>query len=490
MGGRTRRNFLGTLSAGIGSGLFLGTAKSYARILGANERIKVAVAGIRGRGQAHIDAFLKMENADVTYLVDPDSRLFAPNVERVAKRRGASPKCVQDIREALADGDLDVISIATCNHWHALMTFWACQKGKHVYVEKPCSHNVFEGRQCVRAAQKYATLVQHGTQSRASSSWVRQIAAVASGKYGKLVMAKAYASKPRWTIGYKPVKEPPPELNFDLWLGPAPKQPYHENLVHYNWHWFWDAGNGEIGNQGVHQMDLARWAIMAATGKTGPNRVISLGDRWVDEPEHNFKDQGQTPNMHLTVFDFDGVLLVFEIVGLVGRKGVDGKVYPQKVDNEFLTDEGVIRDGKFYPKGKNEPVELDVDFEKRSGDPFANLIECIQKQNPAGLYADILEAHLSSALCHLGNISWRLGQQVGGTTRPEVLEWHPEIAKSWDTITTTLQGTLGVNLEKISYQLGADLRYDPAAEKFIGNPEADKLLTRDYREPYVVTEQV
>ncbi len=291
MSRQTRRAFLKASAAGAAAATFvISGTKASGRVIGANDRIRLGVAGIHGRGGSHIDAFAKMEDVDVTYLIDPDSRLFESRTKMVQDRGGTTPKCVQDIRIALEDKQLDAVSVATCNHWHSLITFWACEAGKDVYVEKPCSHNVFEGRQCVKMARKNGCIVQHGTQSRGSSSWAKQVAAIASGKYGKLLVSKAYASKPRWSIGFKDPKDPPPELDFDLWLGPAPKQPYHENIVHYNWHWFWDFGNGEIGNQGVHQMDIARWAI---PGGTLPKSVISMGRRWVDAED--FRDQGRRP---------------------------------------------------------------------------------------------------------------------------------------------------------------------------------------------------
>lgn len=286
----SRRTFVKQASTGFAASFIIAGTKASGRVLGANEVIRIGVAGIRDRGSSHISAFAKMPGVQVTHLIDPDSRLFAQRVAQVKQLGGNTPKCFQDIRKALEDKNLDAISIATCNHWHSLMTIWACQAGKHVYVEKPASHVVFEGRKCIEAARKYGCIVQHGTQSRSDRKWALAVAAARSGKYGKLLVAKGYASKPRWSIGFKPVKEPPPELDFDLWLGPAPKQPYHENLVHYNWHWFWDTGNGEIGNQGVHQMDIARWAI----GDRLPKSVVSLGGRWVNEPD--YKDQGQTPD--------------------------------------------------------------------------------------------------------------------------------------------------------------------------------------------------
>jgi len=489
MSKQTRRSFLKRTAAGFGAAFAISGTKSSGRIIGANDRINIGVAGIHGRGGAHISEFAKIKGVMVTYLIDPDSKLFGPRSKQVEKLWGTRPKCVQDIRKALEDKELDAVSVATCNHWHSLITFWACQAGKDVYVEKPCSHNVFEGRQCVKAARKYRRIVQHGTQSRSSAHWAKTIAAVRSGKYGKLLVAKGYASKPRWSIGFKEPKEPPPWLDFNLWLGPAPKQPYHENLVHYNWHWFWDFGNGEIGNQGVHQMDLARWGI----GQTLPKSVISLGGRWVQStPGHPpYTDQGQTPNMQLTVFDYGDVLLVFEVCGLVGRTVVPGgKKMPRKVTDEFYTDEGAIIDGKFYPKKGGKPQPLEVEYHVEPGGHFRNFIDCVRSRNYENLNADILEGHYSAALCHLGNISYRLGEQVSGTTRPKELPDNEHVWKSFEAIKEHLKAALGLDLAKLTYRLGPKLAFDPAAEKFVDNPEANKLLTRQYREPFVVTEYV
>lgn len=492
MSRQTRRAFLKRAAAGAGvaAGFVIAGTKASGKVLGANDTVRLGVSGIHGRGSSHINEFAAMEGVDVTYLIDPDSTLFEGRSAQVKQKGGNTPKCVQDIREALEDKDLDAVSVATCNHWHSLTTFWACKAGKDVYVEKPCSHNIFEGRQCVKAAEKHGRIVQHGTQSRSSSSWAKSVAAVASGKYGKLLVSKAYASKVRWSIGFKDVKDPPSTLDYNLWLGPAPMQPYHENLVHYNWHWFWDAGNGEIGNQGVHQMDIARWGI---PNGTLPKCVFSMGGRWVDSTEGHppFTDQGQSPNCQLTVMDFGGPLLVFEVVGLNNREGVDGKKYPTKVDNEFYCEEGVIRGGKFYPNGSDQGEDLgDVEYHVEPGSIFQNFIDCVRSRDASKLQAPIQEAHLSAACCHLGNISYRLGKQVPGATRPDVFDQHDEIPKSWETIQTTVKGTLGLELDESTYQLGATLDFDPETEKFVGNAEANKLVTREYRDPFVVTEEV
>jgi len=490
----TRRNFMkSSLAAGVG----LTLASPFSRVRGANEDIRVAVVGIKGRGGSHIKAFHGMSGVRVVALCDVDSNVLEDRAKPF-KDSNEKVDTYVDIRRLLDDKNIDAISIATTNHWHSLATIWACQAGKDVYVEKPCSHNVFEGRKCVEAARKYKRIVQHGTQSRSKESWAKQIAAVKSGKYGKLLVSKGYASKSgrgRWSIGFKPMQEPPEHLDFNIWLGPAPLQPYHENIVHYNWHWFWDFGCGEIGNQGVHQMDIARWAIK---GATLPKSVISMGGRWVESTEGHppFTDQAQTPNCQLTVMDFGGTLLVFEVVGLVDRAGVDGKKYPKKVGNEFYLEQGVIKEDendkvKFYPNGKDKAEPLaDVDYHIYPGDNYENFINCVRSRKRQQLNAEILDGHLSSALCHLGNISYRLGEQVPGTTRPDVLDRHEEVNESWKTITQTVKGTLGLDLSKSTYQLGPMLKFDPKAEKFVGNPAADMLLTRPYRKPFVVPKKV
>jgi predicted dehydrogenase len=484
----TRRNFM-KRSLAVGAGL---TVAPFARVRGANDDILAAVVGINGRGGAHIGAFDRMDGVRLAALCDVDRRVLESKAKRF-KARNVPVQTYVDIRKLLDNKDIDVISIATTNHWHSLATIWACQAGKDVYVEKPCSHNVFEGRKCVDAARKYRRIVQHGTQNRSNPGLAKQVAAIASGKYGKLLVSKGWASKPgrgRRSIGFKPIKEPPEHLDFNIWLGPAPEQPYHENLVHYNWHWFWDFGNGEIGNQGVHQMDIARWAI---PGGILPTSVISMGGRWVESTAGHppFTDQAQTPNCQLTVMDFDGPLLVFEVIGLVDWAGVDGKKYPRKVENEFYLEEGAIKGGKFYPRGSDKAENLvEVDVKMGPGNIFENFIHCVRSRKRSDLHADIIEAHLSSACCHLGNISYRLGTQVSGTVKPVILEKHEEVAKSWETIKQTVKGTLGLDLSKNTYQLGPMLRFNPETEKFVDNPAADLLLTRPYREPFIVPQLV
>ncbi len=484
MSRQTRRAFLkktAAATAGVAAGLTLAGTKASGTVLGANDTIRVAVAGIKGRGQSRIGAFADMDKVQVTHLVDPDSSLFESRAASVKSRGGNTPKCVQHIRQALDDKDLDVVSVATCNHWHSLITIWACQARKDVYVEKPCSHNPFEGRKCVEAARRYNCIVQHGTQQRSSQWRANQMAAIRSGKYGRLLVSKGYCCKPRWSIKFQEPKDPPPELDFNLWLGPAPEQPYHENLVHYNWHWFWDFGNGDMGNQGVHEMDLARWAIKDGTL---PTSVWGLGGRWVDGPE--FKDQGQTPNMELCVFDYGETLIVFETRGLVGKH----KGFAPKVTNEFYTTEGLLKDGKFHPHngGKTHDVEVEP-IRVTPGKEFGSFIRCVRSRRRQEVNGEIEEAHYSAALCHLGNISYRLGEQVPFSQRPPGMDDNRQVAESFETIKGNLEA-IGVDLSKATYQLGPVLKFDPGAEKFIGNDAANKLLTRDYRPPFVVPEEV
>ncbi|MBL8851082.1 MAG: Gfo/Idh/MocA family oxidoreductase [Planctomycetaceae bacterium] len=465
-----RRDFLKSAAAAGFATFVIGGTKASRQVLGANERIRVAVCGINGRGQSHIGGFSDVEGVEVAMLVDPDSRLFG----LTEKAHGL--KAVQDARYAFDDPNIDVVSVATPNHWHSLLTIRACQAGKDVYVEKPLSHNIFEGRKCVEAARHYNRMVQHGTQSRSDSTWARTVAAVHSEKYGKLLVSKGYCCKARWSIGTKPTKPAPAELDFNIWLGPAPEQPYHENLVHYNWHWFWDFGNGDTGNQGVHQMDVAMWGIKNATL---PTRVWSLGGRF------GYEDQGQTPNTQLTVFEYGDAILLFETRGLVKKD--EGFAFAPKVTNEFFTTEGMLSDGKFYPRGGGEPqpVELPEEPHVTPGGPFGSFITAVRSRKVEDLNADVEIGHNSSALCHLSNISYRLGKQVPFSASSQSLGDNAHVVESFEMIRANLQG-VGVKLEETEYRLGRDLAFDPAQEKFVGDDEANKLLTREYRKGFEV----
>ena len=344
----SRRKFLQRTLTAAATITIAGT-KSTGRVLGANDTIRLGVAGLHGRGGDHIKEFAGRSGVHVTYLIDPDTRQFEHRVKEVQQKGGNTPRTVQDIREALNDKELDAVSVATPNHWHTLVTIWAAQAGKHVYVEKPCSHNVKEGRIATDMARRHSVIVQHGTQSRSEAAWANTIAHVRSGRYGRLLVSRALCYKPRASIGNRPEAAVPAGLDFNLWLGPAATRPFHANLVHYNWHWFWDFGNGDIGNQGVHQMDIARWLIPGSNGAsaTYPKSVRSVGGRF------GYRDQGQTPNSQIAVMDFGEAQLIFEVRGL-NTEAFGG----QKVGNIAHLEAGTIAEGKFYPKGQTKPVPL------------------------------------------------------------------------------------------------------------------------------------
>jgi predicted dehydrogenase len=480
-----------TLASGIHPNFVVAGTKSSRKVIGANDTIRVAVAGIHGRGGEHIREFAGMEGVEIAYLVDPDSTLFASRIKSIEALVGNRPKTVYDLRKALEDKNLDAVSIAAPNHWHSLLTIWACQAGKHVYVEKPCSHTMFEGRKCVEAAEKYGVVVQHGTQQRSSDKRAKEIAALQAGKWGKLLVSKAYVCKPRWSIGFQPDEPAPATLDFDHWTGPARLRPFNRNLVHYNWHWNWDFGNGEIGNQGVHQTDVAHWSLGPAA--TLPTRVWSLGGRLA------YTDQGQTPNMQLAVYEFGDVTVVIEVRGLVekGKKAKGQENFPSKVSNEFYTTEGMVRDGKFFPKegGHAEGTRHEVPIEPvhvTPGGAFGSFIACVRNGKPNAVNAPILNGHYAAALCHLANISYQLGKEVPFSQQPEGTQrvrGNPQIAESFEMIKRNLKGA-GVNLDKTNYRMGRTLTIDPKTERFIGDADADKLLTRDYRPPYAVPERV
>ncbi|HEY2909952.1 MAG TPA: Gfo/Idh/MocA family oxidoreductase, partial [Gemmataceae bacterium] len=400
----TRRRFLESSLAAAATITVAGT-KSSGKVLGANDTVRIGVAGLNGRGGSHVGEFSSMKNVEIVYLIDPHQGTYKGRIAQLAKAGRKEPTCVQDVRKALEDKNLDAISIATPNHWHALMTIWACQAGKDVYVEKPCSHNVHEGRIAVETAHKYKRIVQHGTQSRASSGFANLAAIAKSGKYGKLLVSRGLCYKDggtggstRGNIGFKPTKAPPANLDFNIWTGPAQEQPYHENIVHYRWHWFWDFGNGDIGNQGVHEMDKARWFIPNAKW---PKSVITFGGRFTG------KDQGQTPNTEVTVMDYDGTLLIFEVRG---QKSAG--YFGQGVGNVLHFESGVVAGSKFYPKGQgNGEALVKVEVEKKpAGSHFGNFIDCVRSRKSENLNAEIAVGHISAGLCHLANISYRLGK--------------------------------------------------------------------------------
>ena len=475
----SRRQFLRSSSLAVaGATVALSGTKGHARVIGANDRINIAVAGINGRGGSHIGEYLGMKDVQITHIIDPDSRLFASRSKTIEDKGKYKVQAVQDFRKALDDPSLDAISIATTNHWHAPMSIFAVQAGKDVYVEKPLSHNVREGRILVELARKNNRVVQHGTQSRASGSWAKLAKIAKDGSLGKVLVSRGLCYKGRGSIGFKENEEPPAGVDFDLWLGPASKQPYHKNLVHYNWHWFWDFGNGDIGNQGVHEMDKARWVANVEL----PVSVFCIGGRF------GYKDQGQTPNTQIAFFDYgpDKPLLVFEVRGL-RTNGYLG----QGVGNVTVFEKGTVSgDKNFTPTGSDKPEPLPAAEGKRGpGGQFANFIHVMRTRNRDEQHADVLEGHMSSALCHLANISYRMGEEVPFSKQSKSLGDNKVAVETFERMQDHLKQN-NVKLEETNYILGKTLRFDPASEQILGDPAANKLLTREYRAPFVIPERV
>jgi predicted dehydrogenase len=464
----TRRKFL-TQSSVFATFAISGT-KSSGKIIGANERVNVAVCGIKGRGASHIGGHGRQKNVTISHLVDPDSRLFEGRKKFVQSKFKNTPKCVQDVRKVLDNKEVDVISIATPNHWHSLMSIWACQAEKDVYVEKPLSHNLFEGRKLVEAAKKYKRIVQHGTQNRSLRKWSDLAKEVASGKNGKLEVALGTCHKRRGSIGFKDTKNPPSELDFDVWTGPAEKEDFHDNLVHYNWHWFWNYGNGDIGNQGVHQMDIARWMI---PGAVWPKSVICLGGRF------GYKDQAETANTQLAIFDYGESLLVFDVRGLSGKSnmGVSNHVYFDKNAKQKNTASHGL-------KGIKDPLA-----DRGQVDIFENFIEAVRNRKEEHLDAHVYEGHVSSGLCHLANVSYRLGEKSSFNKKNKSFGSNKKGYEYIERMQEHLKEN-GLNLKETDYIVGRNLEFDAKTETIKGDDEANSLLSRNYRAPYIVPDKV
>jgi predicted dehydrogenase len=464
----TRRKFLAQSS--VFASFAISGTKSSGKIIGANERVNVAVCGIKGRGASHIGGHGRQKNVTISHLVDPDSRLFEGRKKFVQSKFKNTPECVQDVRKVLDNKEVDVISIATPNHWHSLMSIWACQAEKDVYVEKPLSHNLFEGRKLVEAAKKYKRIVQHGTQNRSLRKWSDLAKEVASGKNGKLEVALGTCHKRRGSIGFKDTKSPPSELDFDVWTGPAAKEDFHDNLVHYNWHWFWNYGNGDIGNQGVHQMDIARWMI---PGAVWPKSVICFGGRF------GYKDQAETANTQLAIFDYGESLLVFDVRGLSGKSnmGISNHVYFDKNAKQKNTASHGL-------KGIKDPLA-----DRGKVDIFENFIQAVRNRKEEHLDAHVYEGHVSSGLCHLANVSYRLGEKSSFNKKNKSFGSNKKGYEYFERMQEHLKEN-GLNLKETDYIVGRNLEFDAKTETIKGDDEANALLSRNYRSPYIVPDKV
>lgn len=450
-----------------------------------NEKLHVAVVGLNGRGNSHIGGFTNRDDVVITHLCDCDSKFGESKAEGVAKRQdGHKPKFIQDVRKLLEEPGIDIVSIATPNHTHSLLAIWALQAGKDVYVEKPVSHNVSEGARVVEAAEKYDRICQAGTQSRSNPGMREAMEFVHSGKIGDIKVARGLCYKPRKSIGPKGVYQPPKTVDYSLWLGPAQMQDVTRPQFHYDWHWQMPFGNGDLGNQGIHQMDLARWGL--GVNELSKN-VISYGGRF------GYEDAGDTPNTQVVVHDYGDKSLVFEVRGLVYDKKLKESSVSYKGSRIGVIFEGT--DGYLVMTTYHSGTAFDKDGNKirdfNGGNDqyhYNNFVEAVRSRKAEDLNGHIQEGHLSSALCHTGLISYQLGEQV---SKQECLDRMKDIKTAEDVSATMarVQDHLmdnGVNLDKEGVQLGPMLAFDPKTETFTDSEAANGLLTREYRKGFEV----
>ncbi len=428
-----RRTFLQTAAAAV-------LSRPALPVLGANDRINVGVVGIGGRGRDHIDGYAKLPQCRIAAVCDVDQAGRERGIAQVEKLLNYKPKQYSDMRQLFEDKEIDAVSFATPNHWHALGTIWACQAGKDVYVEKPPCHNIFEGLKMIEAARKYQRMVQVGSQSRSIPYIQRAMGLLSQGVIGKLYEAKGLCFNPRKSIGHTPDQPVPPGINWDLFLGPAPMRPFSQNRFHYNWHWFWDTGNGDIGNQGIHEMDKARWGLNRGL----PKHVSSTGGKFV------YNDDQETPNTQVATFDYGDAQITFDVRGLITPGEGDVRRGNHFVGNVFFGSEGYMTLDSFgFRVYKGEKRELTMDEKPgRGGDTaphMENFLSACRSRNYKDLNADIEIGVTSVALVHLANISYRVGRR---------------------------------------------LTVNPATMGIVNDPEAARLLTRPYRAPYVVPDKV
>ncbi len=443
-------------AAGIAIGGMGFSAKSYASIIGSNERINLCVIGIRGQGESHIHKWASLKesrNVRLKTLCDVDEQFYPDRLKLAEELTGSRPGTEWDMRRVFDDKEIHAVSFAVPNHWHALGTIWACQSGKNVFVEKPASYNIFEGRKMVEAARKYNVRVQVGCQNRSIPNVIAAMKLLHEGGIGEVYMARGLCMKPRDSFGRVADSTPPDSLHYDTWLGPAPWRPYNEKRVHYNWHWHWDTGNGDTGNQGPHQFDIARWGL---NKNEHPATVYSAGGIYGINPADCSQE---TPNTQTSVFKYDdGKMLEFETRGRFTNS--ESKLGIM-IGNTFYGTEGYMElngsTWKAYKQREKEPfavspvenseVPKDPTFRAAPGgsEHFANFIDAIRSGKDSDLNCDIHDGHLSAALPHLANISYRLGRE---------------------------------------------LRFMGSYEKFANDPEADLMLTRNYRKPFVISDEV
>jgi predicted dehydrogenase len=481
-----RREFLqrsATLSAAAAAGSpLLSAAADEKKVGSANEKLRVAVVGVNGRGMAHVDGFAGKHNCEVAVICDCDEAVINKAMKEVDKKQGAAPRYEKDIRKVLDDKSIDIISIATPNHWHALMAVWAMRAGKDVYGEKPACHNVHEGRLMVKAARKYNRICQTGTQSR-SNAGMREAIEYVHTELGKVHLAYGTCYKGRGSIGDAGLKRgdqtPPKTMDYDLWTGPAALKMPHRNgshgPVHYDWHWVWNYGNGDFGNQGVHEADKARWGINAGL----PLSVVSIGGRV------GYIDDGETPNTLLSLFEYPDAHLIFEVRGLKTDKYLGAGV-----GNIFFGEKGYVVCPSYSSGIAYDPDGKKLREFKGGGDHFGNFVKAVRSRKHTDLNCDVEEGHKSAVLCHLGNISYRLGQEATLDKPMDAFTGCKEAVEALDRMKKHMTAN-GVDLAKAVGRLGAKLKFDPEKEAFVeNNATAKEMLFREYRKGFDITEAV
>ncbi|QDU45306.1 Alpha-N-acetylgalactosaminidase [Symmachiella dynata] len=487
MANQTRRRFLentmlATATATAGGLMGQPILQAAKANKSANETVRVAVLGVNGRGRSHINGFTGVENCDVVAVCDPDETVgHIKGVENVHKKTGKKPTYYQDLRRVMDDDSIDVVSIATPNHWHSLAAIWAMQAGKDVYVEKPVSHNIREGRVMVDVARKEGRVCQAGTQIRSNPGVIEGIKFLKEGGLGELQVARALCYKRRKSIDHVGETPVPKGVDYDLWLGPTPlRADVPRKSLHYDWHWQWEYGNGDLGNQGIHQMDVARWGIGA---DTLADSVISFGGRF------GYVDDGETPNTEMSIMEYGDKLLVFETRGLPTKHYLGGDAGGNDVGNIFHCENGYMKCSYtsavvFDPDGN----EIKRFSEGDDSYHYNNFVDAVRSRRVEDLNGEINEGHLSSALCHLANISYRLGESSDFGAAPAGLAGNEFAVDVFERTKSHLKDN-NVDPSQVKFAMGPKLMVDKKTESFIDNAAANALTTREYRKGYEVPAQ-
>jgi predicted dehydrogenase len=492
----TRRSFLrGSMTAGLALGMPRLTLGAGLRSVGANDTVNLAViglgsttavGGVGGRGRQLIGRLREIPGATIVALCDADQSHLDREL-KAASDRGGKVAAYHDPRQVFDDKSVDAVVVALPNHWHALATVWACQAGKDVYVEKPFSDDLWEGQQMVAAARKYERMVQVGTQNRSSVFLRKVFDRLRGGELGAIRFAHALMYRARGGIGTVDQPTPPPAtLDYDLWCGPAPKKPIMRKQLHYEWHWFWDTGNGEMGNNGIHVIDVCRWAL--GQDRTPP-RTMSIGGRLA------FHDCGETANTQVAFYDFQPAPLICEVrnVSAAGRGSASmGKFRDQNkgvvIDCEGGYFAGDATGGAFYDRQGKKVQDLGKGDDRALVPAHLSaFLTAVRSRKASDLAAESLEGHRSTACCHLANVSHRLGKQSSPDAVKAAINGNTEMADAFERCREYLRGD-GVDLDASPATLGPWVTLDAEKGRFVGDfaDAANELSRREYRKPYVV----